>query len=54
MGRGSVSDNFEPWMLLAAAPLHARWDDRPTIPLNAAPYLLPLSRWAPLPRPEGP
>jgi hypothetical protein len=41
-----VSDIFDPTALLAAAPIQARWDDLPVIPLTAVPCLAPLSRYA--------
>jgi hypothetical protein len=40
-------------MLLAAAPIQARWDDTPEIPLTAAPCLAPLSSRFALPLSEG-
>jgi hypothetical protein len=48
-----VSDNYDRMALLAAAPIQARWDDGPVIPLAAAPCLAPLSHYANLPRLEG-
>jgi hypothetical protein len=48
-----VSDIFDGTTLLAAAPIEARWDDQPVIPLAAAPCLAPLSRYAHLPHLEG-
>jgi hypothetical protein len=48
-----VSDIFDRMALLAAAPIQARWDDGPVIPLMAAPCLAPLSRYADLPLLEG-
>jgi hypothetical protein len=48
-----MSDIYDPMALLAAAPIQARWDDHPVIPLTAAPCLAPLSRYANLPLLEG-
>ncbi|MCI4373005.1 MAG: hypothetical protein L3K02_05125 [Thermoplasmata archaeon] len=48
-----MSDNYDRMALLAAAPIQARWDDSPVIPLIAAPCLAPLSRYAHLPLMEG-
>ena len=44
-----MSDILDRMPLLAAAPIQARWDDGPVIPLTAAPCLAPLSRFARLP-----
>jgi hypothetical protein len=41
-----MSDTLGPMVLLAAAPIQARWDDGPAIPLTVAPCLAPLSRYA--------
>jgi hypothetical protein len=48
-----MSDIFDRMALLAAAPIRARWDDGPVIPLTAAPCLTPLSPYAHLPHLEG-
>ena len=48
-----MSDIFDRGALLAAAPIQARWDDLPVIPLAAAPCAEPLSRWVGLPLLEG-
>jgi hypothetical protein len=48
-----VSDIFDRSALLAAAPIQARWDNTPVIPLTAAPCLVPLSRYTHLPLLEG-
>ncbi|MGA8275457.1 MAG: hypothetical protein WB789_08755 [Thermoplasmata archaeon] len=48
-----MSDIFDCSALLAAAPIQARWDNTPVIPLTAAPCLAPLSRYADLPLLEG-
>jgi len=41
-----VSDILDRMALLAAAPIQARWDNLPVIPLTAAPCLEPLSRYS--------
>jgi hypothetical protein len=48
-----VSDIYGAHALLAAAPVHARWDDRPMVPLTVAPCLTSLGRFAPLPTLEA-
>ena len=48
-----MSDILDRMSLLAAAPIRARWDELPVIPLTAAPCLAPLSRYADLPLLEG-
>jgi hypothetical protein len=48
-----VSDIYDRGVLLAAAPIQARWDNAPEIPWTAAPCLEPLAGRLPLPLFEG-
>jgi hypothetical protein len=53
MLRENVSDTYGGFALLAAAPVRARWDDSPTVPLAVAPCLTSLGRFSHLPIPEA-